>query len=77
MITYRYCRFVGAGLELKSSGRSLQVLRMVAEGLDSIAALISQRRLNRPSDRHVKQPTTVSFVQHYGVKGKGVRGMKI
>ncbi len=47
-----------------------QIFRLTAEGLEYMAAFISQGPLMRPFDRHVKQPITVRFVQRH-VSGRG------
>lgn len=38
---------------------------MTAEGLDSMAAFIGLGLPKKLSDRHVKQPVTVSFIQRH------------
>ncbi len=39
-----------------------QTFRLMAEGLESMAAFIGQGPPMRPFDRHVQQPITVCFV---------------
>ncbi len=49
---------------------NIRLVRLTAEGLESMVAFIGQGPPIRTFDRHVKQPITVCFVQRH-VSGRG------